>query len=114
PPTCSTLFPYTTLCRSLSQAHKLDRDPKLFLNLEDDTAFGCTIELRQEHTCDIHYFAEYTRLHQAILPDGGIDDQQDLIHRGLRFHDALALAWLFHQRISRMETTGGTGHNPIA
>src|SRR5215467_10001134 len=80
-----------------AQADQLDRYPEFPLDRHDDPALGGAVQLGQHDPGDVHGLSEHPRLAQAVLPGGGVQHEQDLIHGRLALDDALDLAKLIHQ-----------------
>src|SRR5699024_6914029 len=79
---------------------------QFFLDLEDNSALRGAIQLGQYDARDINDLTEHACLHQAVLSHGRVNDEQDLINRGLLLNDALDLTELIHQVIGGMQAPG--------
>src|SRR2546423_1388848 len=82
---------------TLAEADQLHRDTQAALHGDDDATRGRPVQLRQYHTGDVAHLGEHPGLLQAVLPGGGVQDQQRLVDRAVLLHHPLDLAQLVHQ-----------------
>src|SRR5262249_15054713 len=80
-----------------AQADQLDPYPEFPLDRHHDPAPGRAVQLGQHGPGDVHGLREHPRLAQPVLPGGGVQYEQYLIHGRLALDDALDLAKLIHQ-----------------
>src|SRR5262249_48152103 len=80
-----------------AQADQLDWYPEFPLDRHHDPALGRAVQLGQHDPGDVHGLREHPRLAQPVLPGGGVQHEQYLIHGRLALDDALDLAKLIHQ-----------------
>ncbi|CAM5342321.1 hypothetical protein SCYAM73S_02539 [Streptomyces cyaneofuscatus] len=64
---------------------------------DDDAALGGAVELGEDDAGDVHDLGEDPGLDEAVLPGGGVQDEQDLVQRTVLLHDPLDLAQLVHE-----------------
>src|SRR5450759_5201949 len=80
-----------------AEADQLDGDAKLALYLYDDAALRGSVELGEHDAGDVDHLGELTSLGEAVLADGGVENEQHLGDRGDLLDDPLHLAQLIHQ-----------------
>src|SRR5699024_807273 len=64
---------------AFAQSDELDRHPELALDGHDDAALGGAVELREDDSGDVDRLGEDLRLLHAVLPGGGVEDEEDLV-----------------------------------
>src|ERR1700758_2241033 len=85
------------IVRALPEADELYWNLKLPLHRDHDAALGGSVELRQHYARHVHHLGEPPGLPEPVLPGGGVEYQQHLVHAGALLDDALDLAELVHQ-----------------
>src|SRR5699024_6838923 len=86
---------------AFAQSDELDRHPELTLDGHDDAALGGAVELREHDSGDVDRLGEDLRLLHAVLPGGGVEDEEDLVdlvaHSQRAGGHALDLAEFVHE-----------------
>src|SRR6476659_3900066 len=98
---------------SLAEADELDRDAELALDRHDDAALGRAVELGQHDAGDVDRLGEDLGLLQAVLPGGGVEDEQHLVDLALLLDDALDLAELVHEADLVVQAAGGVDDDDV-
>src|SRR5262249_53365673 len=101
------------IVRPFAQADQLDRHAELALDGDDDAALGRPVELGQHDAGDVDHLREDPGLAQPVLPGGGVQYQQHLVHRGLLLHHALDLAQLVHEADLGVQAAGGVDDDGV-
>src|SRR5699024_10726882 len=64
---------------AFAQSDELDRHSELALDGHDDAALGGAVELREHDSGDVDRLGEDLRLLHAVLPGGGVEDEEHLV-----------------------------------
>src|ERR1700722_11764934 len=92
---------------AFAEADQLDRHAQFPLDGDDNAALGGPVKLGQDDPGDVYRLGEHAGLPEPVLAGGGVEDEQDLIHRGALLDDALDLAELVHQPSLGVQPAGG-------
>ena len=98
---------------ALPQAHELDGHAQLLLDGDHNPALGRAIELGEHNAGNADGLGEHLGLAHAVLTGGGVQDQEDLPHRGDLLHDALDLAQLVHEPGLVLQAPGGVHQDDV-
>ena len=98
-----------------ADADEADRQAEFAGDGDDDAALGGAVELGEDDAGDAGGLGEQTRLLQAVLAGGGVDDKQGLVRgagdeaRGGAAH----LVELFHEVSFGVEAAGGVDEEDV-
>lgn len=88
---------------------------KLVGDAEDDSAFGCAVELGDGHACDFGGFCELACLFEGVLACGAVEYEEYFV--GGTFydfvHDVSYLGELVHQADLVVEAAGGVDQDDV-
>ena len=69
-----------------ADADEANRQRQVVRDGDGDAALGGAVEFREHDAGDAGGRCELARLHQAVLPDGGVEDEQHLVRRARNLH----------------------------
>ena len=94
---------------ALADADVADRQLQVVGDRDGDATLGRAIELGEHDAVHAGHGHELARLRQAVLSDGRVEHEQDLVRRALDFArgDAADLVELGHQVDARVQPAGG-------
>ena len=100
----------------LADAHELDGEAELVGDGDGDAALRRAVQLRQRDAGHADRVAEESRLLQAVLAGGRVDDQQGLVRRARQalLDHAAHLGELLHQVRLRVQSAGRVDDHDVA